>query len=428
MSEYKSIGPEDNINPEIKHPEVKFEVGSESIAKNDPNEDTMLIDRDLGLYAVFDGAGGHAGGAEASSKSKSTLTNIYKLDKNANLHDALNETSDSIEMGFATAAVVRVVEGSESEGSCKVEIATVGDSRVYIVDSKGNLRSVSIDNITASTPPKDRLVARLKQEKLSNVEKDEDLTTDEHIAFSRRNIISSSLGVGSSADAFVYEEEIRDGDYIIITSDGIHDNLTDKEIISHVDTHLTSEEIAGNLAKAAKDRSADGSLRSKIDDTSVIVMKYESNFTPSEESKYSFIEEEPPRSVEKSKIAEKYLRYGDSIEIPVESTIFPINVKLAPGINSELELSLKEISTDNPNLVVALPGKTAGEYRAGKFVVEIPSDETPRPVIIGRDQPIEKQLGVRFSDYVSRTHISLEYENGKITIKDTSTNGTLISG
>ncbi|MDR3298117.1 MAG: protein phosphatase 2C domain-containing protein [Candidatus Nomurabacteria bacterium] len=103
----------------------------------DYTEDAHLEMPEQGLFAVFDGAGGHVGARAASQSAVNTVRDLatkFNLEHQGNLAWALNEASRAIESnpeaGMSTAVIAKVIEAN---GAKKLAFASVGDSRIYIV-------------------------------------------------------------------------------------------------------------------------------------------------------------------------------------------------------------------------------------------------------------------------------------------------------
>jgi serine/threonine protein phosphatase PrpC len=88
-----------------------------------------------------------------------------------------------------------------------------------------------------------------------------------------RHIISNSLGIGEVKPDIV-TFKVNHGDMVIITSDGVHDNLSDEEMIKCVLTSKNAEEAAQALVKIAREKSLDKNCaRHKKDDTTAVVIR-----------------------------------------------------------------------------------------------------------------------------------------------------------
>jgi serine/threonine protein phosphatase PrpC len=171
-----------------------------------------------------------------------------------------------------TASVVKIWEGSQGEK--KAVIGNVGDSRFYIRHTNGSLEQVTLDDNTIREMLAKQTIslteARALQNKLSNATDLSTLTPQEKSLFENRNSISQALG--HNASPRIHVVDVRVGDKLIITSDGIHDNLTDTEISKIVAQSPDNQKAVENLIEAAKRRSRDTKhLRFKPDDMSAVI-------------------------------------------------------------------------------------------------------------------------------------------------------------
>ena len=97
--------------------------------KRDRNEDSFLIDRDLGLFVVADGMGGHAGGGVASKLAVETIHASLVEAKRAFPHAF--QVAATLEEGAASLACPRrprtirmcsVDARSESQTACPLQV------------------------------------------------------------------------------------------------------------------------------------------------------------------------------------------------------------------------------------------------------------------------------------------------------------------
>ncbi len=268
----------------------KFDVGAGSIASEkhpDRNEDVVFVDEKNGLFAVFDGMGGHAAGEVAAGEAVKyvarefpTATGISLKRTQGVLEEILREANarllsiaegkSSLRGMGTTASVVKVWEGAGGEQ--KIVVGNIGDSRIYILHRGGTaLEQITLDDNSVD-PPSSEKEARLLQKTLNGVTDLKSLNPRELAAFRRRNQLSQCLGI-ATIEPHIYVRDIVDGEQVIITSDGIHDNLTDLEIVDIVSASETAERAVEALLAAASARSREKHLRAKPDDMSAIVVK-----------------------------------------------------------------------------------------------------------------------------------------------------------
>lgn len=253
------------------------------------NEDVVLADREHGIFAVFDGVGGQAAGETAARLASAVVKENLKADPSSE-----KEAENAVETAIlqANAAVRREGEkeprlaGMASTASVvklwrtpagepRATVGNVGDSRVYLY-REGQLRPLTLDDsmilIDAQTPEK----AWERQDRLSRVKGVEDLAElkigNVQEYHQRSAAIYQALGVERlGIKPRISTAELQPGDWLILTSDGIHDNLTIEEMEATLQANRDSP-IA--LVRAARLRSQEsGHLRAKKDDMSALLIE-----------------------------------------------------------------------------------------------------------------------------------------------------------
>ena len=272
---------------------MEFDVGEATEKnENDPerkNEDAYFCLRRKNAFAVFDGMGGHAAGEIASQIARDDCqrkfeespralseTEMMKMISDASDHIYTEAKKDPDLRGMGTtASVVQIVK--THEGKKKAMIANVGDSRVYIQRASGALEQATIDDswmksVLESTGRGKEV--RKFQLKLSNAASNEELSEEEQKFWKYRNWIVNALG-GEVCEPKIYSVDINEGDTIIITSDGIHDILTDEEISEIVKGSGDAQSKAMRLVQASVEKNRQKGFRHKErgDDKTALVIK-----------------------------------------------------------------------------------------------------------------------------------------------------------
>lgn len=272
-----------------------FDITIKSLASDkhpDQNEDATIQMNDKKIFGVLDGMGGHAAGNVASEEAKNyiseTLQNLpeelsleltqKELEKvlfgaNDKLLQLAKENPALKGMG-TTASIVKIWEGAQGEK--KAVIANIGDSRVYVHRANGQLDQVTLDDNIINKEVKDEKQAKIIQDKLNNVIEPNTLTDKEKMLFKHRNEISQALGIRWIKPR-MFTVDIHEGEKLIVTSDGIHDNLTDKEIARILNAAPDSQSAVENLTDASRNRSREQHPRAKADDMSAIVIEIPSS-------------------------------------------------------------------------------------------------------------------------------------------------------
>jgi len=201
--------------------------------KRGRNEDSYLVNEDLGLFVVADGMGGHSGGEFASRFAVSTVEEVIQsmnMDPEATVISGVNEDGSkfgdrlryAIEVasqkiydqalfdpelkGMGTTIAALLVDGS------KACVANVGDSRVYLIRN-GTIRQVTEDHSLVSE--------QIRAGKLS--ERD----AKNH---KLKNIITRSVGYQEDVQADLFYLDLQPGDHLIMCSDGLTNMVEDSFI------------------------------------------------------------------------------------------------------------------------------------------------------------------------------------------------------
>lgn len=181
------------------------------------SEDAIFVDDKEGVFAVFDGAGGVANGKLASrvaAKKMEELVAGYEVDGVNFLGYAMRQMNEEVaekaDGGIAT-AVVGVIK-DKGEGKKELTLASMGDSRLYIV----------------------------RGEKAYLMTKDEGF----------ENRIFNALGMGGELKQ-MGTVELRKGDRIVLCSDGItgdrgSDLMSEEELYRIVSGGFNGPESSGS--------------------------------------------------------------------------------------------------------------------------------------------------------------------------------------
>jgi protein phosphatase len=230
--------------------------------KRDRNEDSFLIDRDVGLFVVADGMGGHAGGGIASKLAVDTIHSVL-VDAKRSSPDAFlaaptleeggakDRLREAVEaacarifqeaqanpplLGMGTTVTAAVVVGKH------VYLAHVGDSRCYLV-RRGRIFQVSEDH-------------SLVNEQL----KAGAMTPDEARHSRFRNIITRSVGFEEEVLVDMVGIDAQDGDQLLLCCDGLTNLVEDDEILEVVDRNSLAE-VPKRLISIANDRGGDDNI------------------------------------------------------------------------------------------------------------------------------------------------------------------------
>lgn len=235
--------------------------------KRKTNEDTLLIDDQLGLYVVADGMGGHRAGEVASKLVVETIRDFIKQDPDREDEIALDEADETL-----SEEANRILSGIKISNKVVYEIskskekyrgmgstvsvlylnertmiaANVGDSPIYLVHN-GKIELLSVPHTVMAEH------AALNPESAHQLGEE------------YRHILTRAMGAEEMVNADIYEIPYFQDDVLIISSDGLSDCVSPDEILEMVVNNST-EKACQSLVDMANERGGD-------DNVTVIVLK-----------------------------------------------------------------------------------------------------------------------------------------------------------
>jgi len=278
-----------HLKPERVEISPSFEIQTKTVANNNHpecNEDAMFSLPEKRAAGVFDGIGGYSSGDKASQiAKKETIKSLQTLlTKTSSFHqvrEAVRQTLASANLAVfrqadiegnnmgTTASLVCVWEGQNQEK--KIVVGNVGDSRVYLLRNR-RLEQITLDDNLISLKTPNEQEARQLQAKLNNAtDPKSQLTKKEQRLFRQRNLITQKLGQ-ETIEPRIYTLNFFPGDKLIICSDGVSDNLTDREIQKILNRKQNSAEAVKEIIEASQVRSRSNHPRAKADDITVIII------------------------------------------------------------------------------------------------------------------------------------------------------------
>jgi len=231
--------------------------------KREHNEDSWLINEDLGLYVVCDGMGGHAGGETASRLAVQTVERELlgarlrpddpfaaeaKLAESP-LAGALREAIEG-----ACAAVYRTSRvNPELQGMGTTCIALLIHGDIAILGHVGDSRAYAV---------RDGEVAQLTEDhSLVNEQIRAGLLTPDEARHSRlKNIITRSVGFEEDVLVDLLGFEVKPGDRYLLCSDGLSNLVDNDEIGAQLLRHDDPDRAARALIDLANERGGDDNI------------------------------------------------------------------------------------------------------------------------------------------------------------------------
>lgn len=238
------------------------------------NEDAVFADARLGLAILADGMGGYNAGEVASGMAINRLAaDLRRLISSSSLldrvegHDAGTIERHIVnEVGAANFAIFHAAESSPQYAGMGttlvlawfydnwMSVAHIGDSRLY------RLRGADFELLTRDHS--------LLQEQLDNGM----ITPEEARHSAGKNLVTRALGVDPTVEVEVRDFDVRQGDILMLCSDGLNDMVEDEDIALALRTLGSNLQLAADhLVQMANDNGG-------RDNVSVILIKVLSDF------------------------------------------------------------------------------------------------------------------------------------------------------
>ncbi|WP_066638742.1 Stp1/IreP family PP2C-type Ser/Thr phosphatase [Desulfolucanica intricata] len=209
------------------------------------NEDSLCVREDLKLFAVADGMGGHNAGEVASQLA------LKVLEEEVNHRRFLSDEPTGILLEAVQKANLQIYKASQNNityrgmgttiTACwqvekELYIAHVGDSRAFAI------RNNDIIQLTEDHSLVQKLV------------NDGEITQEEARIHPRRNIITRALGTEPVVDVDLYRLTVKNGDKILVCTDGLTNHLLSDELLDIILKAYNLDEGVQALLRLALDR------------------------------------------------------------------------------------------------------------------------------------------------------------------------------
>ena len=241
--------------------QIEFFAATDVGRKRKHNEDNFLVDKDLGLYVVADGMGGHAAGEVASAMAVRVVHEVISGNRDlvtgATVDDGpRSERSAKQVLGlleYAVHAASQRIHGEAQTDSKKrgmgttlsllllagshAYVAHVGDSRVYMVRG-GVVNRVTEDHTVANELLRLGMVAPDQVHKVP-----------------RKNAITRAVGVYQHVEVDTLTLEVLPNDQFLLCSDGLCGYLDEAEAdLCHMLAGLSGDEAVKSLIDFANEQ------------------------------------------------------------------------------------------------------------------------------------------------------------------------------
>ncbi len=218
--------------------------------KRDHNEDSFLVDENLGLYAVADGMGGHQAGERASKMALEQLSSAIAA-PGAERPDALQVLREAAQS--AGSAIFDAAQANQELNGMGTTLTTlwfqrgraylahVGDSRAYLYRD-GRVQQLSDDHSWVSEQVRAGM-----------------MTEEEAKESKFRHIITRSVGFEREVQVDGAAIPVQAGDCFLLCSDGLSNYLEGDELARVLQARFYRD-IPRLLVDLANDRGGDDNV------------------------------------------------------------------------------------------------------------------------------------------------------------------------
>lgn len=231
----------------VQHLPFTFSAVTDVGKLREQNEDKFLVEKELGLFIVADGMGGHQGGEVASKIVVEDLPFMIETGLHRLRSDSIRSIRNLLKKTIVELNRQMVMEGQSESGYkgmgatlvlslfCKnrVYVANLGDSRMYLL-RHGRLTQKTRDHSVVGS-----LVRK------------GDITPEEAQDHEARGQITRYVGMEEQARAYVRTFQVRPGDRYLLCSDGLTDMVDHKRIAKILRTVSDSQSACEQLVAAA---------------------------------------------------------------------------------------------------------------------------------------------------------------------------------
>lgn len=220
-------------------------------------------DKEVGIFAIADGMGGHKKGEVASQLAVENIIELFNDNLIQNGTIKIEYIDDIIKQAYNTVNTM-IYEKSkldlnfEGMGTTltmafvyenKAYVANVGDSRCYVCRKDGDLEKITSDHSVVEEYVKANII-----------------TEEEAKVHPDRNKITRAVGTEPVVVVDIFEVDLNDGDKILLATDGLTGPVEKVEIESVLKSDKSAEEMADRLVELANDTSGKDNI------TVIIVM------------------------------------------------------------------------------------------------------------------------------------------------------------
>ena len=205
--------------------------------RRESNQDSCLINKDLGLFIVADGMGGHSGGEVASSMAVETVEEI------ALQPEAQKKSPRELILQFYEEASRRIFDKAATE---RPELAGMGTTMVMSYLRGKHMYVGNVGDSRCYLFKKPHLWQITEDHSLINEQLRAGVMSEEQVhQFVGRNVITRSVGYERDVYPDIIDREVAPGEIFLLCSDGLSGLVSDQRI-----SEILNENTPDKVVKA----------------------------------------------------------------------------------------------------------------------------------------------------------------------------------
>lgn len=216
---------------------LEFGAASDVGLQRDENQDRYLADGTV--FAVADGLGGHAGGGTAASMATEALSRHGRVESLEQLvavtgaaNTAIFEAAiDEPRLAGMSTTLCALADISNASEPARLAAANVGDSRLYAL-AGGRFRQLTIDHTITE-----------------NLVRDGVITPEEAATHADRHTLTRAVGFERRVHVDGWELAAVEGTRFLICSDGLTNEVPDRDIAEILRSVAAPDEAARTLVE-----------------------------------------------------------------------------------------------------------------------------------------------------------------------------------
>jgi len=222
------------------------------------NEDNLLLDDDLQIYAVCDGMGGHQAGEVASMTAVDTIAKVFSCQEQNILGDPRLDLGRTLPtraellvkaVRLANRAVfMHSAQNPRLAGMGTTVVAVALEADIMAVVHVGDSRAYRLGERALEPLTRDHSWVQ-------EIQQTQNISAEEASSVVGKNIITRALGVRENVEADLRIVKVRPGDTFILCSDGLCGFADDYEIFDVASRNRDDlKKLTDSLVQMANDR------------------------------------------------------------------------------------------------------------------------------------------------------------------------------